>query len=71
MGRSLRVTRADDDLDEHLDAVLIGGREERERERIQYALGETARLIEHIGSTVVPGLAAKAIGDIMGTVEDP
>ena len=79
---------ADDDFDAHLDAVLIGGREEREieivaysahwplrfeaeRQRIQGALGETARRIEHIGFTAVPGLAAKAIVDIMVTVGDP
>ena len=77
-----------DDFDAHLDAVLIGGREEREieivaysadwplrfeaeRQRVQGALGETARRIKHIGSAAVPGLAAKAIVDIMVTVEDP
>jgi GrpB-like predicted nucleotidyltransferase (UPF0157 family) len=32
---------------------------EREAERIQVALGDQALLIEHVGSTSVPGLAAK------------
>ena len=82
------MATADDDFDAHLDVVLIGGREEREieivdysdawpqrfeveRQRFRDALGETARRIEHIGSTAVPGLAAKALVDIMVTVEDP
>jgi GrpB-like predicted nucleotidyltransferase (UPF0157 family) len=42
-----------------------------ERRRIALALGPTARRIEHVGSTAVPGLAAKPIVDIMVTVEDP
>jgi GrpB-like predicted nucleotidyltransferase (UPF0157 family) len=75
-------------FDEYLDAVLVGGREERvieiveyrpewaerfktERDRIGSELGPRARTIEHIGSTAVPGLAAKPIVDIMVTVEDP
>ena len=41
-----------------------------ERERIGRALGQTARSVEHIGSTAVPGLAAKAIIDILLVVED-
>ena len=74
--------------DSDLDAVLIGGREEREivivdyspgwprrfekeRERIARALGTVARRIEHVGSTAVPGLAAKPIIDILVAVEDP
>jgi|SRR5579871_551500 len=78
----------DDDLDEYLDAVLVGGREERtieivayrsewpgryeaERRRIARALGSSAKRIEHIGSTAVPGLASKPVVDIMVTVEDP
>ena len=36
-----------------------------ERERIAAALGERAVRIEHIGSTSVPGLAAKPIVDIL------
>jgi len=38
---------------------------EHERQRIQAALRETLVAIEHIGSTSVPGLAAKPIVDIM------
>jgi GrpB-like predicted nucleotidyltransferase (UPF0157 family) len=77
-----------DHLDELLDAVLIGGREERavvvvdpdptwpaifERHRvvIARALGARARRIDHVGSTSVPGLAAKPIVDIQVTVDDP
>jgi GrpB-like predicted nucleotidyltransferase (UPF0157 family) len=74
--------------DECLDRVLIGGREKRvieivdydlawpsrfqqELERIRRALGTSARLIEHIGSTAVPGLAAKPIIDVLVAVGDP
>ena len=83
------VTESDGhELDEYLDRVLIGGREEREvtivdydpswverfteeRSRIQRALGPSARSVEHIGSTAVPGLAAKPIVDIIVSVDDP
>ena len=44
---------------------------DRERARIEDALGGVARRIEHIGSTAVPGLAAKPIVDILVTVENP
>src|SRR5262245_16546206 len=37
---------------------------ERERERLQSALGAIARRIDHNGSTAVPGLAAKPVIDI-------
>jgi GrpB-like predicted nucleotidyltransferase (UPF0157 family) len=47
------------------------GRFAQEREKIARALGETARAIEHIGSTAVPGLAAKPIIDVMVVVADP
>lgn len=40
-----------------------------ERGRIADALGPTATQIEHIGSTAVPGLAAKPIIDVLVTVE--
>jgi GrpB-like predicted nucleotidyltransferase (UPF0157 family) len=43
---------------------------EAERERIGLALGDTALLIEHIGSTSVPGLAAKPIIDMTMIVAD-
>jgi GrpB-like predicted nucleotidyltransferase (UPF0157 family) len=75
-------------LDELLDTVLIGGREQRavvladpdpswpatfERHRlvIGRALGARARRIDHVGSTAVPGLAAKPIVDIQVAVDDP
>jgi GrpB-like predicted nucleotidyltransferase (UPF0157 family) len=37
---------------------------EREKARLQVALGLTEHQIEHVGSTAVPGLAAKPIIDI-------
>ena len=76
----MRVKRGD------LERVLIGGLERREiviaepdpewprrfqaeRARIERALGPVP--IEHIGSTAVPGLAAKPIVDILVAVADP
>src|ERR1700689_4906344 len=44
---------------------------EGERARVRRALGVCAVRIEHIGSTAVPGLAAKSIIDLLVTVEDP
>ena len=44
---------------------------ERERERIAAALRERALVIEHVGSTAVPGLAAKPIVDVLVAVADP
>ena len=44
---------------------------ERERERIAAALGQRALSVEHVGSTAVPGLAAKPIVDVLVTVSDP
>lgn len=43
---------------------------ERERDRISTALGGRAELIEHVGSTSVPGLAAKPRIDIVLAVPD-
>jgi GrpB-like predicted nucleotidyltransferase (UPF0157 family) len=43
----------------------------READRIRAALGERVLLLEHIGSTSVPGLAAKPIVDILLVVPDP
>jgi GrpB-like predicted nucleotidyltransferase (UPF0157 family) len=43
---------------------------EREAERIRGALGEAAIAIAHVGSTSVPGLAAKPIIDIVVAVAD-
>jgi len=42
----------------------------REAARIRSLLGGTARLVEHAGSTSVPGLAAKPIIDIVLAVPD-
>jgi GrpB-like predicted nucleotidyltransferase (UPF0157 family) len=42
----------------------------REEERIRTALGERAVLVEHTGSTSVPGLAAKPIIDMTLAVPD-
>jgi GrpB-like predicted nucleotidyltransferase (UPF0157 family) len=42
-----------------------------ERDRIGRALDTSALRIEHIGSTAVPGLAAKPIVDLLVTVADP
>ncbi len=46
-------------------------RYQRERARIAEALRGAARAIEHVGSTSVPGLAAKPIIDILVAVENP
>ena len=43
---------------------------DREAERIRGALGDTALLVEHAGSTSVPGLAAKPVIDIVLAVPD-
>jgi GrpB-like predicted nucleotidyltransferase (UPF0157 family) len=42
----------------------------REPVRVRRALGDRALLLEHAGSTAVPGLAAKQIIDIVLCVED-
>jgi GrpB-like predicted nucleotidyltransferase (UPF0157 family) len=42
-----------------------------ERARVLSALGRGALRVEHIGSTAVPGLAAKPIVDVLVTVSDP
>jgi GrpB-like predicted nucleotidyltransferase (UPF0157 family) len=59
------------------ESVLIVGYDpqwprlfEREAVRIQAALGEQALLIEHVGSTSVPGLAAKPRIDIILVVSN-
>jgi len=43
---------------------------EREAMRIRVALGDTVQLLEHVGSTSVPGLAAKPRIDIILAVPD-
>ena len=40
------------------------------KERIEGALGENILLLEHVGSTSVPGLSAKPIIDMLLVVED-
>lgn len=86
---SIRRGRADRSRREHLvaerdvvtaNAIVIVAYDaawprtfEQERRRIEAALGERLVAIEHIGSTSVPGLAAKPIVDIMagvGRLED-
>ncbi|MFD2417679.1 GrpB family protein [Amycolatopsis pigmentata] len=44
---------------------------ERRAADLRRILGSRARLIEHIGSTSVPGLAAKPIIDIVVGIDDP
>lgn len=44
---------------------------QKEAERIQKALGGNSLAIHHIGSTSVPGLAAKPKIDIIAVVDDP
>jgi GrpB-like predicted nucleotidyltransferase (UPF0157 family) len=46
------------------------GRFQREADRIRAVLGERVVQLEHVGSTSVPGLAAKPIIDIMLIVPD-
>jgi GrpB-like predicted nucleotidyltransferase (UPF0157 family) len=45
-------------------------RYEREAAQIRAAMGDRARLIEHVGSTAVPGLAAKPRIDVLLAVAD-
>lgn len=44
---------------------------EREAARIRSVLGDTVLLLEHVGSTSVPGLAAKPVIDVLLVVADP
>lgn len=77
-----------EELESHLDEVLVHGRQPvtpviveyddgwparfaEHRDRIAAALGDRARIVEHIGSTAVPGLAAKDVVDILVGIDDP
>jgi GrpB-like predicted nucleotidyltransferase (UPF0157 family) len=62
--RPTRVTIADYD-----PAWTV--RYEHRAAELRTVLGERARLVEHIGSTAVPGLAAKPVVDIVVGIEDP
>jgi GrpB-like predicted nucleotidyltransferase (UPF0157 family) len=42
----------------------------RIEQRLTQGLGTTARTVEHIGSTAVPGLPAKPVIDVLVTVDD-
>jgi GrpB-like predicted nucleotidyltransferase (UPF0157 family) len=42
----------------------------REETRIRRALGDNALVVEHVGSTAVPGLAAKPVIDVVLAVAD-
>ena len=44
---------------------------EEQRDRITAALGPRALVVEHIGSTSVPGLGAKDVVDVLVVVADP
>jgi GrpB-like predicted nucleotidyltransferase (UPF0157 family) len=62
---------------EHLPVVIRDydpawpGRFRAEAQRIRTALGDRALQVEHIGSTAVPGLAAKPIVDVLVVLNDP
>jgi GrpB-like predicted nucleotidyltransferase (UPF0157 family) len=47
------------------------GRFRKQAQRIRAALGSHAKAVEHIGSTAVPGLAAKPIIDILLAIDNP
>ena len=62
---------------EHRDIVVTDydptwpGRYAEQAATIRAALGARARRVEHIGSTAVPGLAAKPLIDVLLVVDDP
>ncbi len=65
------------ELEPHNESILIVDHDPswsdlfaREAERIRHVLGESVVCLEHVGSTAVPGLAAKPRIDILLVVED-
>ena len=72
----LRASRVDGSLPPTERVVLVEYDPEwprlyaREEARIRGALGETALQVEHVGSTSIPGLAAKPIIDIVLVVPE-
>jgi len=72
----LRASRIDGSLPPTEPVVLVEYDPEwprlyaREEARIRVAIGETAVQVEHVGSTSIPGLAAKPIVDIVLVVPD-
>ena len=62
---------------EHRDIVVVDydpawpGLYAVQEATIRAGLGERARRVEHIGSTAVPGLAAKPLIDVLLVVDDP
>jgi len=62
---------------ERRDVVIVpydptwAARFERERARIEHALGSAAAAVHHVGSTSVEGLAAKPVIDIVLVVAEP
>jgi GrpB-like predicted nucleotidyltransferase (UPF0157 family) len=72
----LRAARIDGSLPPGEPVVLVQYDAEwprlyaREEARIRDALGKTALQVEHVGSTSIPGLAAKPIVDIVLVVPD-
>jgi GrpB-like predicted nucleotidyltransferase (UPF0157 family) len=60
--RQIRIVDYDTSWPAHFEA---------ENARVRRALGARTIRIEHIGSTAVPGLAAKAIIDVLVTADDP
>ncbi len=59
---SIQVVPADPGWAQHFEQLA---------ERLRRALGATAQVVEHVGSTSVPALAAKPVIDINLLVDDP
>ena len=63
------MTMRSSDVDEPITVVDYDGAWpalfEQERRRVQSALGDVVTRVEHFGSTAVPGMAGKPIGDLL------